>query len=116
MPIECKINRTGYYELMKFLTAINCNITQYKLLCFMVRHPRTKLSIDSIGGVLEISRVNLKHEITSLIEKRVILEQKDDDSVTYSLSNESEVRGYMVSLASLDWSEKLNILTHLNID
>ena len=113
MPIECKINHAGYCELMAFFTEIDCNITQFKMLCFMVRHPRTKLGIDSIAGVLDISSANLKHEVAALIERGVLVEQNDDGSTTYSLSRDTEIHGYMTTLAALDWSEKLNILTRL---
>jgi hypothetical protein len=113
MLTEYKINRAGYDELMAFITEIDCDIIQFKLLCFMVRHLKTRLCIDSIAGVLDISKVNLKNEVTALIDKGVLVEQNDEGSVTYALSSDSEIRKYSVILAALDWSEKLNIMTYL---
>jgi predicted transcriptional regulator len=113
MPIECKLNRAGYVELLAFITEIECNITQFKLLCFMVRHPLTKLSIDSIASVLDISRACLMQEVTGLTGKGVIQEQNDNGSITYSLSGETEIHKNMAILAALDWNEKLNIMARL---
>ena len=114
MPIKCKINRAGYNELMEFFTGIDCSINQFKVLCFMVRHPRTRLGIDSIAGIIDINRTSLKNELTALIDKGVLVEQNDDGAATYSLSSDIKVHHYMSVLAALDWSEKLSILTRLH--
>jgi hypothetical protein len=114
MSIDCKINRAGYSELMAFLIDIDCTIMQFKLLCFMVRHPRTHLSIDSIAGVLDISKACLIQELTAMTEKGVILQEDDNGSITCSLSREPIVHNNMAALALLDWSEKLSIMARLS--
>jgi DNA-binding IscR family transcriptional regulator len=113
MSIDCKTNRAGYCDLMAFFIEIDCNIRQFKLLCFMVRHPRTRLSIDSIAGVLDISRACLVQEVTALVEKGIILEQDENGPVTYSLSSDPEIHRHVAILTALDWSEKLNIMSRL---
>jgi len=113
MSIDCKINSAGFCDLMPFFLEIDCNIRQFKLLCFMVRHPRTRLGIDSVAGVLDISRVCLIQEVTTLVEKGIILEHGENRSTTYSLSSEPEIQNHMAILAALDWSEKLTIMSRL---
>jgi hypothetical protein len=113
MSIDCRSNYAVSSELTAFFIEIDCNIMQFKLLCFMVRHPRTRLSIDSLAGVLDISRACLMQEVTSLIEKGMVLEQNENGPVTYSLSSDPIIKEYVSRLTAMDWSEKLNIMARL---
>lgn len=113
MLANCITASCGYNGLTAFLNRQDCSITQFKLLCFMVRHPHTRLSMDTMAGVLDLGKAGLRHELAELIEKGILLQTNDDNHVTYSLSSEPEIQGYMRQLAALDWSAKLNVMAHL---
>jgi len=113
MSTDCRINHAGYGDLMAFFIDTECSIMQFKLLCFMARHPQTRLNIDSIAQILGISKSCLKQEMAPLIEKGVLTEQSDGRSITYSLSCEPGIRQLASTLLELDWSAKANLTARL---
>ena len=114
MPTECKLPRAAYGDIIDFFTGIECNIVQFKLICFIVRHPRTRMSIDSMAGVLDINRTSLKQELATLIEKGILVQRNDESAVTYSLSDDESIQWPLFRLNDLDWREKLDIMARLD--
>jgi hypothetical protein len=114
MITDYKINRTANHELLLFLKDIGCSDIQFRLLCFWGRHPKSRLSLYTVARVLDTTKINLRHAITALVEKGILIEQHDDNGLTtYALSGNRRTQGYIGEVAKLDWSEMINLRKQL---
>ena len=106
MLTDYKVNQMPSCELLSFLQDIGCNRMQFQLLRFWARHPKAKLSLYTIAYALDTARSNLRHSITSLVEKGILLKQCNSKGLTtYSLNSEQQAQKYIDELARLDWNE-----------
>ena len=110
MVIDCGINRIVNYELLSFLKDMGCSGIQFQLLRFWGRHPRAKLSLYTIASALDTARINLRHAITALVEKDILIAQHDGNGLTtYALTSDQRTQEYIDELAKLDWGETKNL-------
>lgn len=80
--------------------------TELRLLRFWGRHPRAKLSLYTIAGALDSARSNLRHAITTLVEKGILKDQDSDNGLTtYTLTGDRQTQEYIDELLRSDWSE-----------
>ncbi len=108
-----KVSRLVDYDLLSFLKDISCTGVQFKLLCFWGRHPKAKLSLYTIARALDTSAINLRSEITDLVEKGILTAHRNgDDLITYALADQ-EAQGYIDELGSLDWNQVSNLRRRL---
>lgn len=92
-------------DLLSFLADNGCSDTEFDLLRFMGRHPQAKLSFYVIIREFRIAAIDLGNALMALVERGLLVHRLDDNGlVTYSLSGEERIRGYICKLASLDWS------------
>lgn len=106
MVTDCRINQMASCELISFLKDIGCSDMQFQLLRFWGRHPRAKLSLYTIASALDTARINLRHAITALVEKSILIAQHDDNGLTtYALTSDQRTQEYIDKLARLDWGE-----------
>ncbi|MHB8086397.1 MAG: hypothetical protein ACYDHZ_11280 [Dehalococcoidia bacterium] len=113
MSIMFETNRLQHCGLVAFLRQIDCSEIQFKLLCFLVAHPRAHLCPDTVAGVLDISRSSLAREIGPLIMLGIVTEQFYNGITTYSLTSDPVIRNYISELPKLDARETANIRKEL---
>jgi hypothetical protein len=114
MPTNYKIERTQNYDLASFLKDLGCDRTQFKLLCFWVRHPRSRVSLYTAARALDTARTNLRCAIGTLVERGILMEQHDSNGLTtYALSGDERIQRYIDELAKLDCSEVVNLRKRL---
>jgi hypothetical protein len=114
MTTNYKIERTQNYDLASFLKDLGCDRTQFKLLCFWVRHPRSRVSLYTAARALDTARTNLRYAIGILVERGILMEQHDSNGLTtYALSGDERIQRYIDELAQLDCSEVVNLRKRL---
>jgi hypothetical protein len=114
MLTDYRINGIAKYELLLFLIEMGCTDTQFRLLCFWGRHPKSRLSLYTVARALDAMRINLRYEISALVEKGILTEQHNSNGLTtYTLSDSPRIQGYVGELAKLDWSEIINLRKEL---
>lgn len=114
MVTDYRINRIVKSDLLLFLKDIGCSGMQFRLLCFWGRHPKSRLSLYTIARALETARINLRHAMTALVEKGILVDQHDSNGLTtYALSGDQRIQEYIDELAKLDWSEAINLRKQL---
>lgn len=114
MITDYKIERIQNYDLALFLKDLGCSRTQFNLLCFWVRHPRSRLSLYTAAGALDTARSNLRCAIGTLVERGILMEQRDSNGLTtYALSDDERIQGYINELAKLDCSEVISLRKRL---
>jgi hypothetical protein len=114
MVTNHKLERTQNYDLALFLKDLGCSRTQFNLLCFWVRHPRSRLSLYTAARALDTARTNLRYAIGTLVERGILMEQHDSNGLTtYALSDDEQIQGYINELAKLDCSEVINLRKRL---
>ena len=114
MVTDYRINRIVKSDLLLFLKDIGCSGIQFRLLCFWGRHPKSRLSLYTIARALETARINLRHAMTALVEKGILVDQHDSNGLTtYALSGDQRIQEYIDELAKLDWSEAINLRKQL---
>jgi biotin operon repressor len=114
MVTDYRINRIVKSDLLLFLKDIGCSGIQFRLLCFWGRHPKSRLSLYTIARALETARINLRHAMTALVEKGILVDQHDSNGLTtYALSGDQRIKEYIDELSKLDWSEAINLRKQL---
>ena len=113
MSITFETNRLQYCGLVAFLKQLNCSLTQFKLLCFLVAHPHAHLCPDTSAGALDISRTSLTREIGPLIILGIVTEQFYNGITTYSLTSDPVIWKYISELSHLDACETASIRKEL---
>ncbi|MGA2368998.1 MAG: hypothetical protein ABSF74_10585 [Dehalococcoidia bacterium] len=113
MSIMFETNRLQHCGLVAFLRQIDCNVIQFKLLCFLVAHPQAHLCPDAVAGALDITRTFLTREIQPLIELGIVTEQFYNGITTYSLTSDPVIREYVSELSDLDAFETANFRKEL---
>lgn len=114
MTTKCKTYNAEYSDIIDFFTGIECNVTQFKLLCFIMRRPRTRLGLDLFASVLDNNGTSLKQELTALIERGILVQRDEEGIITFPLSDDETILWPLLRLNSLDWREKLDIMSRLN--
>lgn len=80
----------------------SCSALELQLLRFWGRYPQAKLSLYTIANALDTARIDLRHAITTLVEKGILKEQHDGNSLTtYSLSSDLQTQEYIEELSKL---------------
>ena len=105
MVTDYKISRLVDYDLLSFLKDMGCTATQFKLLCFWGRHPKAKLSLYTMARALDTSAINLRNEITGLVEKAILTAKRNGDGLTTYALSDRESQGYIDELGNLDWNQ-----------
>ena len=105
MVTDYKISRLVDYDLLSFLRDIGCTPAQFKLLCFWGRHPKAKLSLYTIARALDTSAINLRNEISGLVEKDILTARHNGDGLTTYALSDRETQGYIDELGNLDWNQ-----------
>jgi hypothetical protein len=114
MANSYKIDGTQNYDLILFLRDLGCGRIQFNLLCFWVRHPKSKLSLYTAARALNTAKTNLRCAIETLVEKGILMEQHDSNGLTtYALSGDERIQGYIDEMAKLDSSEVINLRKQL---
>ena len=108
-----KVNQIVNYDLLSFLKNIDCSELQFKLLCFWARHSKAKLSLYTMAGALETSRINLRDAITGLVEKGILITQYNSNGLTTYALSDQQVHEHIGELAELDWNETGNLRKQL---
>ena len=95
-------------DLLVFLKGLRCSELQFKLLCFLSRHPRAQLSFNTFLHSLKVSKNNLLESITALMDKGVIITRpRNNGLVTYSLAQ--QYQEYMGEIAKLDLNSRRTV-------
>ena len=111
-----KASRLVDYDLLSFLKDISCTGVQFKLLCFWGRHPKAKLSLYTMAGALDTSTVDLRTEITDLVEKGILTAQRNGGELTtYALAGQ-KAQAHIDELGNLDWNQVMNLEKRLKED
>jgi len=106
--------RTVNDDLLLFLKDIGCGRLQFSLLCFWVRHPRSRPSLYTAARALDTASTNLRSAIETLVDKGILVEQHDNNGLTtYTLSDAEQVQGYIDKLGKLDCSEVISLRKRL---
>ncbi len=113
MTIIFKTKHFKHYGLVSFLRQIDCSVTQFKVLRFLLAHPRAHLCADSIAGALDITRNSLLREIAPLIKLGIVSEQVLNGITTFVLTANPAVRDYLNELSSLDACETAGVRQEL---
>ena len=81
----------------------SCSGLELQLLRFWGRYPQAKLSLYTIANALDTARINLRHAITTLVEKGILLKEQHDGNglTTYSLSSDLQTQEYIEELSKL---------------
>ena len=113
MTVIFEAKHFKHYGLVSFLRQMDCSVTQFKTLCFLLSHPQARVCADSIAGALDISRTALMREIQPLIKLGIVTEHIYNEVTTYALTSNPVIRNYMSELSSLDACETLGVKKEL---
>jgi hypothetical protein len=107
MVTGCQMNELRKYDLISFLESIECNETQFKLLCFWARHPRAKFCLFTIAEALDCPLAELKDAITGLVSKEILTDNNDNKGINIYALADNGTYVYIEELGGLDWSEQI---------
>jgi DNA-binding transcriptional ArsR family regulator len=113
MITDTRIDASVNHDLLSFLKNIRCNTIQLKVLFFLGRHPRSRLSFYTVAKALDAARLDLRNAMTALVEKGILTERRDSGLTTYALAYDERINGYMDELAKLDLAKAIYLRRQL---
>jgi hypothetical protein len=106
MVMDClqyRITNTGTFQ---FLQENRFTGLELRLIMFWARHPHAKLSLYTIASAMDTARINLRDAISSLVNKSVLDEHRNDNGLTtYALSEDMRARESIDELSKMDWNQ-----------
>jgi DNA-binding transcriptional ArsR family regulator len=113
MITDTRIDASVNHDLLSFLKNIRCTTVQFKILFFLGRHPRSRLSFYTVAKALDAARLDLRNAMTALVEQGILTERRDSGLTTYALAYDERINVYMDELAKLDLARAIYLRKQL---
>ncbi|MDO8472843.1 MAG: hypothetical protein Q7T05_03395 [Dehalococcoidia bacterium] len=92
-------------DLLSFLETFGDTPEKLRVLLFMSRHPRTRCTVECLCSTPEERQLDVKRAVRELTHQGVIVECHEDETMFYTLTNDSEKRGSVENLGQLNWDQ-----------
>ncbi len=76
-----------------------------ELLRFLGRHPSTRFSQQAIAYALNSGRLHVETALKYLVNRGAVRRNVENNAPFYSLTDDESLRGLVLDLAKLDWSQ-----------
>jgi hypothetical protein len=113
MITDCTETETSNTNLFEYLKKMKCTQIQFKLLCFFLQRPKTRMGMATVSRITGIPKETLTGEISLFIDHGIISRHDiGNGSTIYALACGSDQR-YCAKLTETDWSELAKICSIL---